>query len=282
MAGRLVIAAALCPLAFAFSNTVPLLAWSSSTSNTLDRLPSKTDHTVPLIERILYNVDVCDHDAVVIVEHPGLHASDLRSLAHTSKIGRIFAASPSARQFQYLPADASYDLAPVAESVSMRCGSRLLDLTNGDKEPFSDGLKYVINMDLPSLEASGGSRKDEMSTHDTFLADELEFLATRFPNHLIIYTGSSPSAIHKRQSPPLAPVRPALVSINAPVNTTLPEGGILKRYQLLTPGLITGLLVTIFILLPIVMLGFSALASIQSPLRVEPPKGYSASERKTQ
>lgn len=93
MAGRLFIAAALCPLAFAFSNTVPLLAWSSNplvlipgeysyktdqgivrlrSSNTLDRLPSNAGHTVPLIESILYNDDVCDHDAVVIVEHPGV------------------------------------------------------------------------------------------------------------------------------------------------------------------------------------------------------------------
>lgn len=117
---------------------------------------------------------------------------------------------------------------------------------------------------------------------DSYLADELTSLATTFPNLIIIYTGSSASTNHKRQATPLPPVRPALVNINAPANTTLPEGGILKRYQLLTPGLITSLLVTLFILLPLVMLGFSALASIQSPLRVEAPKNYSASERKTQ
>ena len=65
-------------------------------------------------------------------------------------------------------------------------------------------------------------------------------------------------------------------------NTTLPDGGILKRYQLLTPGLIMGLLAVFFVLVPVAMIGFRALASIQSPLRVEPPKGYSATEKKSQ
>lgn len=71
-------------------------------------------------------------------------------------------------------------------------------------------------------------------------------------------------------------------SVRAPTNGTLVEGGILKRYQLLTPGIITTLLVAFFVLVPIVLFGFKALASIQSPLRVEAPKGYSAQDKKSQ
>jgi hypothetical protein len=55
-----------------------------------------------------------------------------------------------------------------------------------------------------------------------------------------------------------------------------PEGGILARYQLLTPALITSLLVVFLVF------GVSALARIQSPLRVQPPKGYSADEKNKQ
>jgi hypothetical protein len=51
---------------------------------------------------------------------------------------------------------------------------------------------------------------------------------------------------------------------------------------LLSPALITGLLLVFFVLVPIVLFGVSALASIQSPLRVQPPKGYSADEKKNQ
>ncbi|TFY79182.1 hypothetical protein EWM64_g4834 [Hericium alpestre] len=60
------------------------------------------------------------------------------------------------------------------------------------------------------------------------------------------------------------------------------EGGILKRYQLLTPALITALLIAFFVLVPIVFFGVSALASIQSPLRIEAPKGFSSQEKKNQ
>jgi UPF0716 family protein affecting phage T7 exclusion len=60
------------------------------------------------------------------------------------------------------------------------------------------------------------------------------------------------------------------------------KGGILARYQLLTPGLITTLLVVLFILLPIMYFGISALASIQSPVRMDAPKGFSATDKKRQ
>jgi hypothetical protein len=58
--------------------------------------------------------------------------------------------------------------------------------------------------------------------------------------------------------------------------------GILARYQLLTPGLILSLLVTLFVFVPLVLFGISALSSIQPPLRMEAPKGYSALDKKNQ
>lgn len=69
---------------------------------------------------------------------------------------------------------------------------------------------------------------------------------------------SSPAFIHNRL---------------AADNSTLPAGGILKRYQLLTPGLLLTLIVTLLILFPIVFVGISALSSIKSPQRMEAPKG---------
>jgi len=99
---------------------------------------------------------------------------------------------------------------------------------------------------------------------ETRLASELERIGRNYPRHLVILAGS------RRQDGP------------APVPSGSPEGGILARYRLLTPALITGLLLVFFVLVPIVLFGVSALASIQSPLRVQPPKGYSADEKKNQ
>jgi hypothetical protein len=59
--------------------------------------------------------------------------------------------------------------------------------------------------------------------------------------------------------------------------------GILARYQLLTAPLITSLLIVFFVVVPAVMLGINALASIQAP-RMEAPgaKGFNADAKKNQ
>lgn len=102
---------------------------------------------------------------------------------------------------------------------------------------------------------------------ESALSDEIKSIASTLPNHLVIYAGSpSPTPMVRRQS--LSPFAPS------------PTGGILHRYQLLTPALIIILLITFFLLVPILFFGVSALASIQSPLKVEAPKGYNAQERK--
>jgi hypothetical protein len=115
------------------------------------------------------------------------------------------------------------------------------------------------------------------------LAHELSLLATTFPDHLVVYTGSPLPSHYKRQHD--IPDRPVLNfddAVPLAANTTLPTGGILKRFQLLTPGLITSLLVTFFILVPVTMLGLNALASIQNPLRMDTSKTFNAQERKNQ
>ncbi|GLB33322.1 hypothetical protein LshimejAT787_0102060 [Lyophyllum shimeji] len=292
MAGRLLVAAALCPLALAFSDTVPLVAWSTYPSKTLDRLPSNAARSQTILESILSNDDVCGLDAVILAQQEGLHASDLRTLSPSSKLVHILSDSHSQRQYQYLTVQPGSDLTATAEAISARCGSQLITITPGTVPGhFSHTSKNVVNIKLPSLANEiGGTRKDKVALYTSQLADELAYLSTTYPKHLVVYTGSSPLSFavqHQhsaRQSPDIddPPTRPVLESLFAPANTTLPEGGVLKRYQLLTPGLITTLLVAVFVFVPIVMVGFNALASIQSPLRVEAAKGYNAAEKKNQ
>jgi UPF0716 family protein affecting phage T7 exclusion len=97
-----------------------------------------------------------------------------------------------------------------------------------------------------------------------------------FPNHFVILSGSS--TLPKRQS------ADKLLSIPfyRYSNSTWPEAGALTRYQLLTPGLITTLLVAFFILIPVIFAGIFALATIQSPLRIGAPQGYNDQEKKNQ
>lgn len=68
----------------------------------------------------------------------------------------------------------------------------------------------------------------------------------------------------------------------SPPSDVVADGGILKRYQLLTPGLILTLIVVFFVFVPIIVLGVNALAGIQSPIRAEAPRSFSAKDKKNQ
>ena len=85
------------------------------------------------------------------------------------------------------------------------------------------------------------------------LFDSIE---STFSKHVIIYTGStSPSTFTKRQEDSTdSQPQPLKPFVFAPSNGTTFSGGtgILGHYQLLTPGLIITLAVTLFLLIPVI------------------------------
>ncbi|THU79991.1 hypothetical protein K435DRAFT_972340 [Dendrothele bispora CBS 962.96] len=281
---RLPLILSLSPLALAFSNTAPFIAWSSHSSSVLDRLPSTVDthHSVHLLETILLEEDVCEHEAIVLIDQPGLHASDLRNLPSSSHVARSLSSAPSSRQFAYVPlplpatpVDAS-SISAVAEAVSEKCGSRLVNMMLGQGGvEFSKEEKSIIMLSMPELELDG-DRKGRVMEHDALLSTTLSSLP--FTNHLTIFTGSSGRlSLSKRQDA----FGSALT--NSTAAPAKKKSGILHNYQLLTPALITSFLVVLFLLLPVMYFGISALASIQNPIRLEvTPKGFNAAERKNQ
>jgi hypothetical protein len=117
---------------------------------------------------------------------------------------------------------------------------------------------------------------------ESLLASELDVLTSMFSNHLVIYSSPHTDSFHRRQAGPLFEDDAYASPFAPPSNTTLPEGGILKRYQLLTPTLIVSLLIVFFVLVPVVLIGVNALSSIQSPLREAPPKAFNARDKKNQ
>lgn len=157
--------------------------------------------------------------------------------------------------------------------------------------------KHVVCMHMPQIKGIAPHRKEAMAEHgahrsslsrrprteyitELHLSNEIEAIASLFPKHLVIFTGAVPH-LSARQEPFELDSPPSSL-LFAPNDTVLQEGGILRRYQILTPALITSLLITFFVLVPIIMLGVRALASIQSPLSSEVPKGFDAQEKKTQ
>ncbi|EAU84494.1 hypothetical protein CC1G_00013 [Coprinopsis cinerea okayama7 len=275
MARHFVLLAAFAPLVLAYSNTAPLLAWSSSQSNAIDNLPTSGRQASAILDSILTDDSICDFDAVVLVQHPGVHASDLRTLSSDSEITRALKDAPSSRSYPYvLNEEAGWALRQVAPGVAKMCGSRMVKYAPGEDTSdvqLDSGEKYAVVLDAPTLVGEGEERGDIMDEQSTAIASELQLLSAAFPNHLVIYAGL-PVSSHFARAP----------AVFAPSNTTLPDGGILKKYQLLTPGLIVSLLVVLFVFLPVLYIGITSLAGIQNPVKMDLPKGFNAQEKKNQ
>ncbi|TFK64912.1 hypothetical protein BDN72DRAFT_881255 [Pluteus cervinus] len=277
-AGALLLLVALSSSALAFENTFPLLAWSPQGSTAIDRLPSAITSSSDVLQAVLNDGTICTHDAVVIIEQPGLHASDLRSLPSSCHFSKSLASSSSSKQYPY--AQGEHDISAVIQGLVTKCNSKVVKLSSGLELPSDKYSKHVVHLELPELGSTGKDRKRDMQTHESSLSGLLNEISTHIPNALLIYVGQPlASSLGKRQSPD---VRAKLPALALTFNTTLADGGILKRYQLLTPALIVSLLAVFLILVPIVLFGIRALSSIQSPVRSEAPKDYSATTRKTQ
>ncbi|KAF9643308.1 hypothetical protein BDM02DRAFT_3224734 [Thelephora ganbajun] len=262
--------AALLPLlTFAYSDSSPVVAWTSRRSKTLDNFSStvvKPDHIQSILETILLSDDVCRHDAVILVDHPGLRASHLRRLDRNAPIVRRIAAAASSIQIPYTrPSLSDLPFNDFAGAISHHCSAQMVKVQPNEEILKDPGSKYVVPIALNSVDSPA-----------TF-ANVMEKLASAFPDHLIIYSSDS-SRFVKRQ----LEETPDPSSFFTAPNHMVADGGILKRYQLLTPGLILTLIVVFFVLVPIIVLSVNALASIQSPLRAEAPRSFSVKDKKNQ
>jgi len=285
MVRQAILIAALVPAALAFSDTHPVVAWSSHSSDALTSA-SKSSDTRHFLESLLSDDSVCDHDVVVLVDQMGLHASDLRSLSPSSKLAQTLDSSPSSLELPYVRHHGENPFADVSSAIAERCGSRMLSVSAGEIAPHLEAVpkeKHVVCMNMPSMQGTSEYRKGLMAELESSLSSELEKITNAFSKHMVVYAGWSP-VLQSRQD---SENTPALEFV-APANPTSPsraaanDGGILKKYQLLTPGLIISLFVTLFVLIPVVFLGITSLASIQSPVRLDAPKGFNAAEKKNQ
>ncbi|KIK98166.1 hypothetical protein PAXRUDRAFT_824187 [Paxillus rubicundulus Ve08.2h10] len=266
----------------AFSNTIPFVAWSSQSSDVLNNLsPGTRPNRGALLESIISNGDICSYDAVVVIDHPGLHSSDLRTLQPSTRLAQMIKNAPSSRQLPHV--EQRLGSSPeITALLTSRCGSLVVDVVPGSGQwSLEADKKHVLTVSMPPVEGSARYRKTMMAEHEPLISGELEKLASLTSNHLVIYSGSH-IPLERRQLPSLSEFDSPSGDLYNAASVAAPEGGILQNYQLLTPALIITLLVVLFILIPVVMLGINALASIQSPLRSEAPKGYSAQERKVQ
>ncbi|KAG8753438.1 hypothetical protein FRC12_011543 [Ceratobasidium sp. 428] len=264
----------------AFYDTIPVSVWSNSRSpsviqtlkNHLPEVPSQSQ----ILNALMSTDEMCLLDAVVIIGQPGLHASHLASLSSDSHLRSRFKESASKVHFPYVPISGSADVSSLADDVAAFCQS--ISTKWSPRRTIDRQNKYVLHLELPE------AKERFWSAHDATLETNLADIASTFDSYAIFFTGmNSPEAVVLKRQQPNSLSSPNFGNnpVHAFANVTEPTGGILARYQLLTPGLLTALLIAFGLLIPLLMIGINALASIQNPIRTEAPKGPSL-EKKNQ
>lgn len=137
-----------------------------------------------------------------------------------------------------------------------------------------------------SDKSTNGVGVDDSLLEESVLKAELAAISSVFPSHFIIYSSSGLSKFQVRQAPD-AMSRPVIGVTSNNSSLRQPEPANPPVHDpttsvIFTTGLITSLLIVFFILLPVLIVGVSALAGIQTPTRMEAPKGFNAVEKKNQ
>ncbi|KAG8889088.1 hypothetical protein FRB98_005838 [Tulasnella sp. 332] len=275
------------PFARAFSDSSPLVAWSTSPSSTFSSISVEKQLVVKPGDVLgLLNEDVCGYDAVIVVEQPGLHASDLRTLSSKSYMAQQLHSAPSTLHVPYIT---PVHTAGTSRSFAKLCQSKEVEVLLGqDVESLPSSGKQFIHIELPELEGVGRERREEMKQAEEKLSLLLEKLEESFPSHLVLIMGTTPSSsnnmkhhIARSQSKIPATFRSPRAPSSSRGVKPLPNSGIFHRYQLLTPGLITSIGITFLLIMPLMLMVISAVAGIKSPLRSEGFK-QSGQDKKTQ
>ncbi|THV04502.1 hypothetical protein K435DRAFT_850768 [Dendrothele bispora CBS 962.96] len=203
----------------------------------------------------LLSDDACKHDAIVLVDQPGLHASDLRNLPSNSHIAQSLSSAPSSRQFAYVPltlptTSTDSSLSVVARTASEKCGFQLVTtMPRQGGASFSNEKSIILSPYQSWNRESRGKEK----LLNTMLFYQLLFPLSFFepPHHRHRLSYSLHFVLYKRQEPETSSVLSSALS-NASAKQ---KNGILHNYQLLTPALIMTLLVVLFLFLPIMYFG---------------------------
>jgi len=263
------------PLARAFSDSSPLIAWSSSPSSTFSTITVERQLVVQSGDVLdVLSGDICDYDAVIVVEQAGLHASDLRTLSPNSYMAKQLHSAPTSLHVPYITPPFTPGF---GRGLASLCQSKEVEVLLGQNiESLPISGKQFFLIELPELEAVGQERREEMSQAEEKLSLLLTELEESFPSHFVIITGTTSSSSNNMKrlvARSQAKVPAAFKSPRSPTFSSgvkpLPSTGIFHRYQLLTPGLITTIGITFLLIMPLMLMVISAVAGIKSPLRSE-------------
>ncbi|KAF9399810.1 hypothetical protein BGX21_005581 [Mortierella sp. AD011] len=198
------------------------------------------------LQRGVYDLVDCSHKAILVVDEPELHASDLGKNGRDRLKSQVYGAE-SSLQIPFV--DGAVDLESLAESLSQKCHTPLVN-ANAVDDIISD--PSVIYKKLTS---------DSVAENDHTLDLIINEIRSKFQDEfLVLYSSSQIKDI---------PTKHRLGARQLPEEPTpTKQAGVFHNYTFFSQGIFMGLLIAV-IVIPIAIMGVFWNLSVQQPQRFE-------------
>ncbi|KAI1320490.1 hypothetical protein EDD11_000875 [Mortierella claussenii] len=232
----------------AIEKTSPFLAWSPQEFTSVKELDTQVI-SVQNLQRGIHDLVDCSHKAILVVDEPELHASDLGQHGRDRLKNQVQGAE-SSLQIPFV--DGAVDLEKLAQNLSQKCQASLID-ADEDKDAVRslDGAS-VIYKKLSS---------DSVDENDRALDVIIKEIRNKVHNDFLVLYSSSQTKefptkhrLNARQLP----------GDSAPAK----QAGVFHNYTFFSQGIFMGLLIAV-IVIPIAFIGIFWNLSVQQPQRFE-------------
>ncbi|KAG9326347.1 hypothetical protein KVV02_003698 [Mortierella alpina] len=236
--------ASLCRVS-AVENTSPFLAWSPKGLTTGSELDTQVI-SVNDLERGAFNLADCSYKAILVVDEPELHSSDL-GRGGRDKLKLQIQKSENSLQIPFVAG--AVDLKGLAKRLSQKCDTPLVTV---DEDVDITKGSFVMYRKL-----SPQSSKKNDKALDAFISEIRSLVGDDF---LVMYSSSQLKDF---------PTKQYLRARQAPGEPTpTRQAGIFHHYTFFSQGIFMGLLIAV-IVVPIAVMGVLWNLSVQQPQRFE-------------
>ncbi|QSZ29805.1 hypothetical protein DSL72_004323 [Monilinia vaccinii-corymbosi] len=261
----------------AFKDTSPFLLFSSS------ELPSsihienqELDNASSVLQNTKNFLSTCPSDVYIIIQQPGLAASDFSA---QDSVPHMRAAIADSRvRATYTVTDVIYEGRNLAEELAKHiessCGKKVERRNNGGLESADRNSNGVIVSKFDALSTGKVARAEELNDQDVMLNSFLYEHLSSGPEYTIIYTTSPIGSVLEQDVTDYEIYNAEFEAtahidlkrdfrIRADNSTKAADTRpLFEKYQYFTPGIFMGLVVGI-LLLSILYVGLNAVSSLQ-------------------
>ncbi|KAF9206771.1 hypothetical protein BGZ49_001872 [Haplosporangium sp. Z 27] len=229
----------------AVEKTCPFLAWSPQEFTASNELNTQVI-SVQDLQSGVYDLVDCSHKAILVVDEPELHASDLGKNGRDKLKNQVYGAG-SSLQIPFV--DGAVDLESLAESLSQKCHTPLVNAIEIDD--------IVSNPSVIYKRLTSNSVAENDNTLDHIINE----IRSKFQDEfLVLYSSSQIKNTSTKQhlSARQLPGEP----------TPTKQAGVFHNYTFFSQGIFMGLLIAV-IVIPIAVMGVFWNLSVQQPQRFE-------------